>query len=137
MARAEQNLVPVARRVLTRRALPFALLFLALLGYAGLPSVPVNGLHVVSALSQQLQANSSPAHKFNAPQQEQEYRERDVDVIAASVEVDDDHGIASDAPLAIFPAVIKPGRAPPPATSFLATVRSVTQARAPPASTLV
>jgi len=115
---------------MTWRAVPFTLLFLALLGYAGLPSVPANGLHIAASLSQELKADPAPPHKFSAPQQEQEYRERDGDTIAGPISIDHD---ATAATLPAFErSAISPARAPPPAAGDVATIRHLALARAPP-----
>lgn len=121
---------------MTWRALPFTLLFLALLGYAGLPSVPANGIHIAAALSEELKADPAPPHKFSAPQQEQEYRERDVEAVAGPVGFDGDAALPAPLPVPEL-ATIGPARAPPPAAGVVRTVRHIAHARAPPASTPV
>lgn len=113
--------------------MPFLLLFLALLGYAGLPSVPANGIHIAAALSQELKADPAPPHKFSAPQQEQEYRERDVDIVAGAAGFDDDTALPVLQPAPDI-AAIRPAPVPPMATGSIGTVRHVAHARAPPAS---
>ncbi|MBL0935142.1 MAG: hypothetical protein IBJ07_10350 [Rhizobiaceae bacterium] len=121
---------------MTWRAVPFTLLFLALLGYAGLPSVPANGLHIAAGLSEELKADPAPPHKFSAPQQEQEYRERDVDIVAGPVGFDGDTALPALLPV-LERATISPARAPPPAAGAVDIVRHTAHARAPPASTPV
>ncbi len=121
---------------MTWRALPFTLLFLALLGYAGLPSVPANGIHIAAALSEELKAAPAPPHKFSAPQQEQEYRERDVEAVAGPIGFDDDAALPAPLP-ASERTTISPAHATPPAAGVVRTVRHIAHARAPPASTPV
>ncbi|MCO6387409.1 hypothetical protein [Aliihoeflea sp. 40Bstr573] len=110
------------------------LLLLALIGYAGLPSDPANGPDIAAALSKELKADPASPYKFSAPQQEQEYRERDVDLLTAHV----DTSSAGDALCAAAPwsADSRPhcAQAPPPRDD--AAPHAVVQpglARAPPA----
>lgn len=84
----EQHTAPTRRHVQAWRFLQFVLLLLAVLGYAGLPSTPSNGLQIAAALSDETEAAPSAPHKFSAPQQEQEYRSRDTQLPDAHDDTD-------------------------------------------------
>lgn len=112
---------------------PFTLLFLALIGYAGFPSSPANGMDIAAALSDEFVADPAPPHKFSAPQQEQEYRSRATLMAFADAGSSDDNALAAsgDLDLPVAGDWIEPFLA---ATDVWSERRATRSARAPPIS---